>query len=133
MKKNITFLLFFAIGTVVFLASYRSKENTENSPIELLTRRSWKFEKAESLNKHSAAMVNTAYENAKYNFTTSRTYQGEFFERPIQGTWTFADANQLILNKGTFAEEQMEIAELTEDVLRVRVMERGASVTITYR
>jgi hypothetical protein len=132
MKKNISLLLFFAISTVVLMASYRSKENHLNAPGELLTRHSWKFAKAESLNSRSAAVVNSLYENSQYSFTNSKTYQGEFFELPIQGTWMILDANELILNKGKFAEEHMEIAELTEEVLRVRVMEKGASVTITY-
>jgi hypothetical protein len=57
MKKNITLLLFFAIGTVVLMASYRSKENS-GTAVDLLTHHSWKFEKAESSNERSASVVN---------------------------------------------------------------------------
>jgi hypothetical protein len=132
MKKNVTLLLFFAIATVVFMASYRSKENSHTAPMLLLTSHSWKFQKAESLNSRSAFVVNALYDQSQYNFTKQKTFQGEFFDRPIQGTWTLANEHELVLNKGTIAEERMEIAELTEDVLKVRVIERGASVTITY-
>jgi hypothetical protein len=132
MKRNITLLFFFAIGTVVFLASYRNKENNGDSTFSLLTGHSWKFRSAESLNNRSAAVVNALYENSQYNFTGTQTFQGEFFDRPIQGNWILLGNNELILNKGTFAEERLEIAELSEDVLKLRVMEKGSLVTITY-
>jgi hypothetical protein len=132
MKKNITLLLLFAISTVIFLASYRSKENNE-TPLNLLTKRAWAFEKAESLNANSASVVNTLYEGSQYNFTTRQTYQGEFFNNPIQGTWILHNGSDLILDKNKFSEETMVIVEISEDILRVRVMERGASVTLTYR
>jgi len=131
MRKNITLLVFLAIGTVVVLASYRSKDSNK-SVTALLTAHSWKFEKAESLNASSSAVVNNLYQNAKYNFTTERTFQGEFFEIPIQGNWSI-EGEKLILNKGRFEEEQLEIAMITDDMLKVRVMERGASVTLTFR
>jgi hypothetical protein len=133
MKKNVTLLLFLAIGTVVFMASYRSKEKSRTTPVTLLTSHAWKFEKAESLSSRSANVVNAIYENSQYNFTEAHTYQGEFFECPIQGTWDIENENNLVLNKGQINEESMEIAELTQDILKVRVLERGASVTITYR
>lgn len=132
MKKNITFLVFLAIGTVVVLASYRSKGDNNKSVALLLTAHNWKFEKAESLNENSSAMVNNLYQNAKYNFTTEKTYQGEFFEIPIQGKWVI-EGDKIILNKETFEEELMEIASIDDDVLKVRIMEKGASVTVTFR
>jgi hypothetical protein len=133
MKKNITLLLFFAIGTVVFLASYRTKDISNPTFLGLLTQRSWKFEKAESLSSHAAAVINTLYDGSQYNFTTSQTYQGEFFDRPIQGTWSLLNERDLILNKGKVSEERMKIVELSEDILKVMVMEKGSSVTVTYR
>jgi len=133
MKRNVSLLVFAAIGTIVFLASYRSKEESRFTPIALLTAHTWTFEKAESLNSKSEYVINTVYENTQLNFTTSFTYHGEFFERPVQGTWQFVDAEKLVLNQGTRMEEQMEIAELTDEILRVRIIERGASVTLTYR
>ena len=132
MKKNVLLLIFLAIGTVIFMASYRTKESSRPTPIALLTSHSWKFENAESLNNNCAYVINQIYANAQYNFTPTHTYQGEFFEKPIQGTWQFEDEATLILNEGLM-EERMEIAELTEDILKVRVMEKGASVTLTYR
>jgi hypothetical protein len=132
MKKNITLLLFLAIGTVVFMASYRTKGENDNSSSTLLTSHSWRFENAESLNSRSELIVDHLYENAKYNFTTQKTYQGEFFEIPVQGSWTL-EGERLILNKGKFEEEQFEIASITDGMLKLRVMERGASVTLTFR
>jgi hypothetical protein len=132
MRKNITLLVFLAIGTVVVLASYRSKGNNNKSVTAMLTAHSWNFEKAESLNANSSAVVNHLYQNAKYNFTSEKTYQGEFFEIPIQGKWSI-EGEKLILNKGTFEEEQMEIAFVDNELLKVRLMERGASVTAIFR
>jgi hypothetical protein len=131
MKKNITLLLFLAIGTVVFMASYRNKGLGEQNVATMLTAHHWKFEKAESLNSRSEAVVSSLYENAQYNFTTENTYQGEFFDIPIQGNWLI-EGERLILNKGTMQEEQMEIALVSDQMLKVRVMEKGSSVTMTF-
>jgi hypothetical protein len=133
MKRKISLLFFFAIGTVVFMASYRTKENSRISPSRLLTNHSWRFDKAESLSEKSADVVNDLYTNSQYNFTQQKTYQGEFFDMPVQGTWNINDRDELILNTGTDREEKMEIAELSDEILKVRVMEKGSSVTLIYR
>ena len=132
MKKKVSLLIFLVIGSVVLMASYRSEQNSRMTPTLMLTSHSWKFDNAESLNNSAEFVINTIYNNAQYNFTNVQTYQGEFFEKPIQGVWQLKD-NQLVLNGGTSMEERMEIAELEEDILKVRVIERGASVTLTFR
>jgi hypothetical protein len=131
MKKNVTLLLFLAIGTVVFMASYRTKDTREQNVATMLTAHNWKFENAQSLNSRSEATVNKLYENAQYNFTNEYTYQGEFFEIPIQGKWII-EGDRLILNKGTIEEEQMEIAIISDEILKVKIMEKGSSVTMTF-
>jgi hypothetical protein len=133
MKRKISLLFFFAIGTVMFLASYRTKDSSRVSPSRLLTSHSWRFEKAESLSDRSAAVVNSVYANSQYNFTPEKTYQGEFFDHPIQGTWSMNESDELVLNQGTEREEKMEIAMISDELLKVRVMEKGTSVTLIYK
>jgi hypothetical protein len=132
MKKNVSLLFFFAIAAIVLMASYRTKNDTSLSPSHLLTIHAWKFVKAESLNDGAANLVNTIYYDAQYNFTTQRTYQGEFFDHPIQGRWSLSGNNELVLDEGTTKEEHLEIIELTENLLMIRVTEKGSVVTLFY-
>jgi hypothetical protein len=132
MKKRISLLVFLAIGSVVLMAAYRTTSDRSESTETILTSHHWKFEGAESQNARAEAVVNNLYLNAQYNFTTERTFQGEFFEFPIQGRWTL-EKGKLILNKGTIGEESYEIAFISSETLKITAIEQGSLVILTFR
>ena len=130
MKKNISLLLFLALGSVVLMASYHRDEDT--SMMEDLTSRTWKFEKAESGSDKTAFVINSLYQNSVYNFQVNHKFEGSFFEKQISGSWTFMGKNKIVLNKGTIAEEIHEIVELTDETLKIKTTEKGVPVVISY-
>lgn len=133
MKKNIITLFTLALVVLMVTTAYRTLERNAVPRTEQLIQHTWKFYSATSADGESATIVNTLYANSHYNFLLENTYTGKFFDRNINGTWVFEGENRIVLNKGTWAEEAFEIKELSSDILRIKTLQKGHEVVLTYQ